>query len=280
MTPDHDTVVVLGLGLIGGSIARDLAARGTPVIGYDSDPTTLEAACADGIVRARLEDAPGDVAEQPERTIVIIAVPVSATRDLLAMASQQFGRAALVMDVGSTKRDALAAATEAGVAQWFVGSHPMAGDHRSGWGASRRGLFDGATVYLCPTSVTREEAVALAREFWASLGGRVQMIDAREHDERVAFTSHVPHAVSAALAIAMSRAGISVADLGPGGRDVLRLAGSSPDVWSAIAARNSDAMLHALSAVEAQLAGFRRALETNDERALHALFSAARDWMR
>lgn len=280
MTTEHHTVVVLGLGLIGGSIARDLAARGTPVIGVDSDPATLAAARADGVVRAGLDDAHDAAANGSEQTIVIIAVPVSATHELLEVTSRRFGQAALVMDCGSTKRDALAAATAAGVAQRFVGSHPMAGDHRSGWGASRRGLFAGATVYLCPTSATRDESVALAREFWTSLGGRAQVIDAREHDERVAFTSHVPHAVSAALAIAMSKAGITAADLGPGGRDVLRLAGSSPEVWSAIAASNSDAMLHALSAIETQIGGFRRALEQKDERALHALFSAARDWMR
>ena len=280
MTLDGHSVVVLGLGLIGGSIARDLAGQGISVVGYDSDPATLDAACAGGIVRTRLDHTLAGGVETPERTVVIVAGPVSATQQLLRRASHRFGAAALVMDVGSTKRDALAAATDAGLAERFVGSHPMAGDHRSGWSASRSGLFSGATVYLCPTPVSRKESVALARALWTSLGGRPQLIEAREHDERVAFTSHVPHVVSAAVAIAMSKAGISAADLGPGGRDVLRLAASSPDIWSAIGVSNADAILRALSHVETQLAGFRRALETNDERQLHALFSAAQTSMR
>lgn len=282
MTIDGHTVVVLGLGLIGGSIARDCAGHGIPVVGHDSDPATLDAACADGVVRVRLDDPLDDGLDAvlPEQTVVIVAGPVSATPAMLRDASRRFAGAALVMDVGSTKRDALAAAADAGVAQRFVGSHPMAGDHRSGWSASRRGLFAGATVYLCATPVSRADSVALAREFWTSLGGRPQLIDAREHDERVAFASHMPHVVSAALAIAMSKAGLTAADLGPGGRDVLRLAASSPDVWSAITASNADLIAPALADVEAELAGFRRALEANDARALHALFSAGRASMR
>jgi prephenate dehydrogenase len=203
---------------------------------------------------------------------------VSATADVLKGASRHLVRAALVTDVGSTKRGALAAATALGLGECFVGSHPMAGDHRSGWAAARRGLFADATTYICPTDRTRPESLALARELWTSLGARTEVIDADVHDKRVAFTSHLPHAVSAALALALSKAKCDVSELGPGGRDVVRIAASSPDMWAAIMVDNADAVLTALAALQAELGDFERVVVTRDARALHALFSAARAW--
>jgi prephenate dehydrogenase len=280
MTIDDCTVAVLGLGLVGGSIARDLAARGVRVAGFDADPATLDAACVAGVVQTRLDADLHDrgAGETDSRTIVIIAVPVSETRRVIQGLPKRLAQAALVMDVASTKRSVLTVAAAAGIAERFVGSHPMAGDHRTGWSASRRGLFSGATVYLCPTPRTHDDAIQIAREFWGALGGRTQLLDDRDHDERVAFTSHMPHVVSAALALAMAKAGIGHDELGPGGRDVLRLARSSPDMWSAVAADNSEAILKALAAIETELAAFRHTLTSGDERALHAMFSAARAW--
>lgn len=277
MTFDAETVAVLGLGLIGGSLARDLSARGVRVMGYDADAATLDAACTAAVVHQRLE---ASLAGLEGATIVIVAVPVSATRDVLTAASTHLARASLVMDVGSTKRTALAIAQSLGIAERFVGSHPMTGDHRSGWSAARRGLFAGATVYLCPTGITRAGPLALAHELWAALGARVQIIDADVHDARVALSSHLPHVASAAIALALSRANVGMGELGPGGRDVVRIAASSPDLWTAIALDNADAILGALAALESELGQFERALTTRDERALHALFSAARAWAR
>src|SRR2546428_4763746 len=240
MTLDGQTAAVLGLGLIGGSVARDLAALGVRVFGYDVDAATLDAARAEGIVAECLD---ASLAGLEDAGIVLIAIPVSATHGVLAAAARQVGRESLVMDVGSTKRTAIAAAASLGIAERFVGSHPMTGDHRSGWSASRRGLFEGATVYLCPTKDTRSDARELAQELWTALGARVEWIDADVHDSRVAFTSHLPHTAAAAIALALSRAGVRPSELGPGGRDVLRIAASSADTWTPIATDNADAIL-------------------------------------
>ena len=275
MTFDGQTVGVLGLGLIGGSIARDLAARGARVIARDADAATLDAACDAGIVHRRL----GPSLEGLEMAAtVIVAVPVSQTPHVLQAIATHLNSAALVMDVGSTKRSAVGAAMSLGVAAQFVGAHPMTGDHRAGWSASRSGLFTNATVYLCPTALTLGNRLEQARAFWASLGATTELIEAGAHDTRVALASHLPHVMSAALALTLSKAEVGLESVGPGGRDVLRIAGSSPDTWTAIALDNTDCILNALAALRRELDQFEGALRGHDAPRLRALFGAARDW--
>lgn len=275
MTIDQHSVAIVGLGLIGGSLAKDLAALHVPIIGYDADVATLDAACMEGIVQERLD---GSLAGLERATIIVIAVPVSATLGVLTTARAHLAWASLIMDAGSTKRSAIAAAQSLGISERFVGSHPMAGDHRSGWSAARARLFEGATVYLCPAKDAAGGPLALARELWNALGAHTELIDAGEHDQRVALTSHLPQAASAALALTLSSAGVSLRELGPGGRDALRIAGSSPEMWTAIVMDNADAILEAMSDFEGQLGHFKVALETLDHQRLHDFFRASRNW--
>lgn len=272
---DQHTIAVIGLGLVGGSVARDCAARGARVLGGDTDDASLEAALASGVVHEPLDP---DLAALRDATVVVVAVPVSVTPTVIDLLATRVDPGALIIDVGSTKRGAIAAAERAGIAPQFVGCHPMAGDSRGGWPASRTDLFAGATVYLCPTAATRRGHLELARELWQALGGRCSMLDAAEHDRLVAFTSHLPHAASAALALSLSASGIDVDALGPGGRDVLRIAGSGAEMWSAIATENADALLDALRAFRGQLARFETAVAARDETSLRALFADARGW--
>jgi prephenate dehydrogenase len=265
---------VVGLGLIGGSIARDLHALGVRVLGYDRDAATLDMACAQGVVDVALDASLGGLADAE---LVIVAVPVSLLPDVLRTISPST-KARLITDVGSTKRSAIAAAESLGICQRFVGSHPMAGDHRSGWGASRRGLFAEATVYLCRTRSTREESLALAQQLWRALGARPQLIDADSHDHLLAYASHLMQSVATALALTLEDAGVSRAELGPGGRDSTRLAGSSVEMWSAIARDNADALIPAIRALETQLQWLRAALEGQDDGAVRGLFRAANAW--
>lgn len=265
---------VIGLGLIGGSVARDLAALGVRVLAYDRDPATIDMARAEGVVAEPLD---ASLAGLEEAEVVIIAVPVSSLRDVLAGVPRQTD-ARLITDVGSTKRSAVGSAEAMGIADRFVGSHPMAGDHRSGWTASRTGLFADARVYLCRTRETREEAVGLAHDLWCALGGCPELIAADAHDQLLAYTSHLPHAASAALALTLAGAGIDRAKLGPGGRDSTRLAGGSAEMWTAIARDNADALLPAIDALEAQLQRLRAELARGPEGAIRATLRAARAW--
>jgi prephenate dehydrogenase len=265
------TVGVVGLGLIGGSMARDLHGLGVRVLGYDRDRAALEAACADGAVDGAIDSSMTGLAAADA---VIVAVPVSELPAVLGTIAAATGPR-LITDVGSTKRSAIAAAESVGVGERFVGSHPMAGDHHSGWTATRTGMFAGATVYLCRTRRTRSEAFTLAEELWGALGARTQIIDAETHDERLAYASHLMHAAATALTLTLEEAGVSQAELGRGGRESTRLAGGSVDMWSAIALDNADNVTRAIRSLEMQLERLRVALAENDERAVRRILSAA-----
>lgn len=265
---------MIGLGLIGGSVARDLSALGVRVLAYDRDPSTIDMACAEGVVDEPLD---ASLAGLQDAEVVIVAVPVTTFRDALAAASS-LPLARLITDVGSTKRSALVTAEALGIRERFVGSHPMAGDHRSGWLASRSGLFAAARVYVCRTQHTREEPFALAQELWRALGACPEEIDPDAHDRLLAYASHLPHAASAALALALADAGVSHANLGPGGRDTLRVAGGSVEMWTAIARDNADALVPAIAALEAQLQRVSAALARGDEGTIRDIFDAARAW--
>jgi prephenate dehydrogenase len=268
-------VAVAGLGLIGGSAARDLAARGVRVLGHDRDCAAVDAALGEDVISAALGD---DLAGVEDADALMIAVPVRAAAELLERAAPRLAAVPLVTDAGSTKRGIVRAAERLGLGARFVGAHPLAGDHRSGWEASRPGLFAGAPVYLCPAAQASDEARRLARELWAMLGGVVTEMDADEHDRRLGWTSHLPHVVSAALAAALAERGVARGDLGPGGRDVTRLAGGSPEMWTDIALENADALLSAIEAMGAELAAFRDAIASRDPEAIRAAFERARRW--
>ena len=237
--PTFQSAGVIGLGLIGGSLARDLAALGVRVLAYDRDPVTTEMARAEGVVDQVLD---ASLAGLHEAEVVVVAVPVSSLRDALA-AALPLARARLITDVGSTKRSAITTAETLGIGERFVGSHPMAGDHRSGWTASRSGLFADARVYLCRTQHTREGAFALAQELWRAIGACPEEIAADAHDHLLAHTSHLPQAVSTAR-LSRSRGGVIARSLA---RVVaIRLGWQAvPSDVDAIARDNADALLPA-----------------------------------
>jgi prephenate dehydrogenase len=268
------SVGVIGLGLIGGSVARDLAALGVRVLAYDRDPATIDMACAEGVVHEPLD---ASLSGLREAEVVIVAVPVSSLREVLA-AAPPLPRALLISDVGSTKRSAITTAEALGISKHFIGSHPMAGDHRSGWTASRRGLFAGAKVYLCRAEHSHDDAFTLAEQLWRALGACPESIAADAHDRLLAYASHLPQAASTVLALTLRDAGVSRATLGSGGRDTTRLAGGSVEMWTAIARDNAAALLPAITALEAQLERLRAALASDDDQALRDIFRAARAW--
>ncbi|MDB4883808.1 MAG: bifunctional prephenate dehydrogenase/3-phosphoshikimate 1-carboxyvinyltransferase [Gemmatimonadetes bacterium] len=267
-------VSVIGLGLMGGSLARALAARGVEVLGYDREHSSLDAAVAEGIVHEPLDDALTGV----ERAdVVVLATPVAATTHLLKRFGRGLDGPSLIMDVASTKRSIVAAAEAAGLGPRYVGAHPLTGSHRSGWGASRASLFEEARVFLCPSASTTAQTLKLAESFWRSLRAGVEVLDAAEHDEQMAWRSHLPQAVSTALALTLREASVSRSALGPGGRDMTRLAGGDPDLWTGIVTDNAPAILAALSAMEAQLRLLRERLAAGEE-GVHGCFADGREW--
>lgn len=269
------TAAVVGLGLIGGSVARELAAQGVRVLGFDSNPASIRSAVEEGVVAVALGDGLEGI---EEAEVIVLAVPVTAAGEVLRKVGQRAAGARLVTDVGSTKRAVLAAADAAGLGERFVGAHPLAGDHRSGWAASRLGLFHGARVFLTPTSSASADATALARGLWAAMGARVDSVAAAEHDHALAWSSHLPQAVGTALGRALSAGAIAREMLGPGGREMTRLAGSSHDVWTGIAMENADELIPALLAMEEEIVACRAALENGDADAVRRFFEGGNRW--
>ena len=267
-------VSVVGLGLIGGSLARALAARGVQVIGYDRDRSSLDAAVAEGIVHEALDDT---LAGVERADVVILATPVAATAHLLTRLGGRLTGPSLIMDVASTKKRIVAAAEEAGLGPRYVGAHPLTGSHRSGWGASRAGLFEEARVFLCPSPSTTPEALRLAESFWRLLRAGVEVLDAAVHDEQMAWRSHLPQMVSTALALTLRHANVSRSALGPGGRDMTRLAGGDADLWTGIVGDNAPAILEALDAMGEQLRLVRERLAAGED-GVRECFADGRDW--
>jgi prephenate dehydrogenase len=269
------TVAVIGLGLIGGSLARDLSARGVRVLGWDADAESLRAAVDEGAVHHPLAD---DLREVDQADAAVLAVPVLAAPDILRRLVPHLGRARLITDAGSTKASIVNAAESLGIGPRFVGSHPLAGDHRSGWGASRQGLFEGARVFLSRAPSTQAQAMHLASALWSGVGGRPELMDADRHDVLLAWRSHLPQVVSTALALTIAETGTSRAELGPGGRDVTRLAGSDPAMWADVLVDNADALASALAMMAAKLSSLSQAVATGDRDGLLRRFAEARAW--
>jgi prephenate dehydrogenase len=274
MIPDT-RMAVIGLGLMGGSIARALHARGVRVLGYDRDGTQLDAAVREGIVHEPLD---AGLAGLAKAEVVILATPVDATITLLPCVASYIGEARLVMDVASTKRSIVAAAEAVGLGPRYVGAHPLTGSHRSGWGASRASLFEDARVFLCPAPSTAASTLELATSLWRELRAGVEVLDAAEHDEQMAWRSHLPHLVSSALALTLRDAGVRRSALGPGGRDMTRLAGGSPSMWHPIVHDNAVAIADALGAYEERLHAFRVALVEGDSAAARRFIETAATW--
>lgn len=268
-------VAILGLGLVGGSLARDLSARGATVWGFDVDTAATRHAFRTGVI-AQVVDARLRMLESA-RTVVL-AVPVDVALGLLERASPHVRQAGLITDVGSTKRRIVQRASALGLAPRFVGSHPMAGDHRAGWHASRRGLFEGARVDLCRAPETSAATWKRARALWRAVGAKPAERDAALHDAEMALSSHLPQLLSLALAGTLASRAIDRRRLGNGGKEMTRMAASSVEMWAAILDDNAVPVLDALETCLAQLGALRGAVERHDRAAVAEAFRAAREW--
>lgn len=269
-------VAIAGLGLIGGSLARDLSAAGCTVLGFDRDPAiTRRAHQAHAIADALDPRAPA----LEHVDLLVLALPVDVAPDTLARIAPRLPDHAVITDTGSTKTRIHSAADALGLGDRFVGCHPMAGDHRSGWDAARNDLFRDARVWVC-RGRARPDAVQVVHELWALVGARPEPIDAWDHDRMLAWTSHLPQALASALAGTLRDGHFPPSLLGPGGRDTARLAASDPDLWTAIALDNADHLADAVEALGTRFDALLAALRADDRGAVRAFFTHGWTWTR
>lgn len=257
---------VLGLGLIGGSIASALRQIGWHVSGSDDDPNREADALSRGII-----DAGGiDV----QAGISFVATPVSRTAEgAMHLLSQTRG---VVTDVGSVKRPIVDTVTD----ERFVGGHPMAGSELQGLDGADGDMFRGAVWVLCPSATTSDDSFAAVASLVRQLGAEVLAIPAARHDQLVAVTSHLPHLAAATLlALARTRADdhAAVMRLAAGGfRDMTRVASGNPNIWLDICRENQTAILEAIDAMIDGLTDMRKIVGEADSASLLDRLSVAR----
>ncbi len=258
--------VVVGTGLIGGSIGLALRARGWHVTGRDADLAKAERALALGAL-----DAIGD---DPLADVTFVCTPVLSIPDE-AKAALAAGPG-LVTDVGSVKGPVAAAVADAR----FVGGHPMAGSEQEGVDGADADLFEGATWVLTPTIDTDPAAFARIRTIVTSLGADVVALPPERHDQLVATVSHVPHLAAATLMALAADGAVEHAALlrlaAGGFRDMTRVAAGSPAIWPDICAENRDAIVGSLDRLLTALAAMRQLVASGDRDGLLVELERAR----
>lgn len=248
---------VVGLGLIGGSLAMRLRAVGVRVVGVDVDAGTLEVARR----RGAIDEGTGSLDAVASADLVIIATPLDQVAQVAIAAARRMGPGAVLTDVGSVKAPIVAAVNSAlPPAVRFVGGHPMAGSEGQGITGADAALLIGRPFILTPTFRTAPEAVAAMQDVVTRIGMRPVVLDPVQHDELVAQVSHLPYLVSLALLRAAADDARAVA--GPALDEMTRVAHSPAALWIEICRQNREAILRALARYEVELARLRRGVET------------------
>ncbi len=279
-----DRLALIGVGLIGGSLARALRDAGhvREVIGYGRGLANLQRAVELGVADRVETSLPALVRDAD---MVVLATPVGSMAGILEAIAPYLAHDAVVTDVGSVKGAIVDAARAVlgGKLSSFVPGHPIAGTERTGVEASFSSLFVGRRVVLTPLPETRAEAVARVRAMWQAAGAEVVSMSVEHHDAVLAATSHLPHLLAYALVDMLARLDDSreiFAYAAGGFRDFTRIASSDPEMWRDISLANRAAIVKMLKKYRTELNGLIAAVEAGDAVMLQTLFEhakAARD---
>lgn len=277
--PRINKLVVIGVGLIGGSFALALkkARMVKQVVGVGRSRKNLQVALKRGVIDVAETDAARAV---EGADLVLVGAPVGQMPGIFAQIAPFLPPQAVVTDAGSTKQDVIRAARKHLGAHFplFVPAHPIAGTEHSGAAAAFPDLFRERNLILLPQRETRAAAVRMVRAAWAACGARIVRLDAAEHDAIFGAVSHLPHVVAFALVHLLARQRDAKRLLGFSGgglRDTVRIAGSSPEMWRDICIANRAALLPLIDGYVAELKAARRALAAADGDALQAMFGTA-----
>jgi prephenate dehydrogenase len=274
--PRVQTVAVLGLGVMGGSLVRALTEASPRVHRVGWSPSLGERHLA--LEAGAVDDAPAAWEEAVEEAdVVVLALPLEACVGMLAELEGIVPDRATVTDVASLKVPLAHAAARSGLNARWVGAHPMTGSEGTGFEHSDAGLFRGARVWVVAGDAAREH-IERVRALWRSVGADPADIDGAAHDRLMAWASHLPQLISNALAAELARRGIDPDRLGPGGRDMTRLAGSSPAMWGDLLRHAPEGLPDGLRGVAALLGEMASAVERGDVDALTRRMAETRAW--
>lgn len=273
-----DRLCIVGVGLIGGSLARALKARGAcrEVVGCGRRVESLRAAVDLGVIDRYELDVAAAVADAD---VIVIAAPVGAFDGLFATIDGAAPPRAVITDVGSTKESVIRSARARLTRRLsrFVPGHPIAGGERTGVEASDATLFRGARVVLTPVVTTDRDAVDVVRDMWRATDAQIVEMSAAEHDRVLAATSHLPHVLAFTLVEWLARNGPDIFGFTGGGfRDFTRIAASDPSLWRDICMANRDALTQAIDSYAAALGRLGQAIREDDETFVASTFARAR----
>ncbi len=269
-------ISVVGLGLIGGSMALDLKVNGfaSEIIGVDTNENHCEEALSIKLVDRVL---PLELALE-QSDIMILATPVQHIVKLLPEVLNQV-RSQIIIDVGSTKRLTSEIVRHHPSRDNYVATHPMAGTEFSGPTAAVRNLFRNKVAIFCDVDLSGTEALKLASNLYDCLGMPIINMNSQEHDLHAAYVSHISHISSFALALTVlkkEKDSQNIFNLASGGFDsTVRLAKSSPEMWTPIFTQNAKNIVNVLDTYILQLIQFRKAIEAQDTEALNDIISEA-----
>lgn len=269
-------VTILGLGLMGGSLARAVTAleAADRVTGWSPRSTERDAALTAGALGFASADWRQAVSDAD---MVVLAMPLRPSLEMLPEVVSATRDSATLTDVVSLKQP-LADAIHGtpGTKRW-VGAHPMVGGASSGFWASRPDLYQGARVWLVPGEAS-DVHLDRVRALWRVVGASTAEIDGARHDRAMALASHLPQLVSNALAAVLAAEGVRPSSLGPGGVDMTRLAASSPDMWLDLLAHSHPDLVKGLRAVGREADRIADYVETLDLAELSSLMSRTATW--
>lgn len=279
--PQFGKVALIGIGLIGSSIARDIRALGvaTEVAISTRSPETLARAEELGLGSLYTLSAAEAVRDAD---LVIVSVPVGASESVAVEIAPMLKAGAIVTDVGSTKASVIAQmAPHMPPSVHFIPGHPLAGTEKSGPDAGFEGLFQGRWCIFTPLPDTDADALAKLREFWETLGSRVDEMDAQHHDKVLAIVSHLPHIIAYNIVgTADDLETVTESEVikysASGFRDFTRLAASDPTMWRDVCLHNREAILEMLARFSEDLAYLQRAIRWGEGDKLFELFTRTR----
>jgi prephenate dehydrogenase len=269
------SVGIVGVGLVGGSIALAALRIGYRVSLYDS--------VASGELsgpKFRGASIAANLAELVSNSrLIVLATPIDAVKEVGNLLSSLVSSSHVVSDVASAKRPVVAVLADLLRDHCdYVPAHPMAGSEKSGAQAAREDLFVGAVTLICPELARDAASVRLVSEFWQNLGTRIVSIGIPEHDTMVALISHLPHLLAALLVKQVADTDRSAFELcGSGFRDATRIASASPRLWKDILLSNSDAVCHQIRLFKRTLEEAEKVLADKDAKNLQALLDEAKE---
>lgn len=276
-------IVIVGVGLIGGSIGLEIKRRklASSVVGIGRSSKNLQLA----IQRKLIDKASTDIlSEMQGCDLVILCTPVQTVEKYLQLISKKIEPGTIVMDAGSTKEKIVRAAEKYLPKNvHFVGAHPIAGTEKSGAQAALADLFKGKKCLLTPRSKTPKSVIKKVELFWKSMGAIVSICGAQKHDEILSMTSHLPQLAATALIKTVGEGlegSVFKKMAGSGLKDTTRIAASPEEMWADICVSNKKALSKALSVYEKNLARLKKMIQKEDKSALQKYFKHSADLRR